>query len=146
MRKLMMSKKLSVVLAIAIVGVSAFIVYAVLSFSPPGKPFPEEALFLDHYAVESAPGQPSPTILTLWVGNSATNTATLVSLTVTDSAGGGQASFQLSGPDVPPGAATVVSLTVDTAGTGFYFIAGHSYTVILVTARGTQAGFTVNYS
>lgn len=133
-----LSKKHFVILVVALLGVSALIVYALSSQAR--RSFPEEALFLDRYTVEYAPGQSNPTVLTLWIGNSATQSANLTSLTVADVTGGNQVSFQFAGPSIPP-AATPVSVTVDTGSSGFYFVVGHSYTFTVVTARNNQWQF-----
>jgi len=145
MKKIMKEKKgistiLAALLLVVIVVVASVIVYAwstgLLGSLMPSSPSVKEGLSMDSYKWETT-GNP-----TLYIRNVGTVDITLQSYYIEEA---GQTK---DGPTaVPSGSNTVAvnsvqSVPITPSGT-FTWVSGHSYTVKLVTARGTQFAFTV---
>ncbi len=129
---------LIVALLIAIVAISSFgiILYecntnGVFCLLSSSLSVPKELLSVDHYSIQTGQSHQVPTILSLWLRNSGSTTATLQSLSVRNSTG----SFYYTtiSDSIAPG--TVSNVTVDTSSSALYFVTGQTYTVSVITTR-----------
>ena len=101
-----------------------------------------ESLSLQKHTIGYVANQANPTVLTMWIINSGTATATLSSLSIHDSDSANPVSLPVSA-SIAPKATGIV--TVDTTNSGFYFTHGHTYNVAVSTPR-FQFTFLISYS
>jgi hypothetical protein len=83
----------------------------------------------------------SPTSVTLKMINAGPRAISLASYYVKDSNGQTYASNNWSGPNIAPNTTVSVNVLID--GKAFTFQTGSTYTVLMVTSRNNQYGFTV---
>jgi hypothetical protein len=130
--------------AVAAVAVAGVLYYACANgvcFGGAGGP--QEYIVLTNYTIGTAPSQQNPTVLTLWLKSTGSDTAILSSLTINDlTSNSSQAPFPVS-VSIPP--QTTKAVTVDTATSGFYFTSGHIYSVLVSTSH-NQFNFQLNYT
>ena len=142
MKKIMGKKKgistiLAALLLVVIVVVASVIVYAwatgLFGGLMPGSPSVKEGLSMDSYKWTSN------TTATLYIRNVGTVDVTLESYYIEE------AGQTRSGPTTANNLVIPVNSVqpVPVSPTGFSWVSGHSYTVKLVTTRGTQFAFTV---
>jgi len=145
MKKIMKEKKgistiLAALLLVVIVVVASVIVYAwstgLFGGLMPSSPSVKEGLSMDSYKWDTS-GNPI-----LYLRNVGTVDVTIESYYVEEA---GQTK---SGPETISGGLTITvnqvkDLMVTPTGTGFSWVSGHSYTVKVVTTRGTQFAFTI---
>jgi len=145
MKKIMKGKKgistiLAALLLVVIVVVASVIVYAwstgLFGGLMPSSPSVKEGLSMDSYKWDVS-GNPI-----LYLRNVGTVDVTIESYYVEEA---GQTK---SGPETVPGGLTIPvnqvdDLTVTPTGGGFTWVSGHSYSIKVITTRGTQFAFTV---
>ena len=92
----------------------------------------------------------SNTNVTLYIRNSGTISVQLQTYYVKDAAGDSYQLATWSGPTIAPNAVNPTSFTIGAScsscvltGSAFTFVAGNSYTVLVVTSRNNQFTFTV---
>lgn len=119
-----------------------------LNFGPlvnPGGPSPPEKLVLLNYTISYDQNQQNPTLLILWLENDEIANSSLSSINIQDlSSSTNSATTPPLNGTVGPGGGTA-KVTVDTLGSGFYFVHGHSYKFTIKTLRQNQFSFSVNY-
>lgn len=139
------------ILVIAIVGVALLgvaLAVGVMQLGIPVSPGgngPVEKLGLLNYTIGYDQNQLNPTVLSLWLKNDGVAYALLGNITIQDQGPNpaSVATFQLNGTVGPGGAAAKV--TLDTMGSGFYFVHGHSYYLTVQTLRGNRFSFQLSY-
>jgi hypothetical protein len=107
----------------------------------PGCNLPE-TLNLDHYTIQNNTSQ-KPSLLTIWfaANGPADKSQTVRGLSITN--GPTSYPYTITGVSIP--AQSIVPVTVDTSSSGFYFVAGQSYTIGVQTDQSNFYGFQVAY-
>jgi archaellum component FlaF (FlaF/FlaG flagellin family) len=148
MYELTMKRKmmLVIVLGVSVTGwITAYELVNAVSAGLLHQATADEILQLTGYRIQTDSGQSRPTLLTVWVMNSGTKTATLSTIYVRDATtSGSYVSFQMQGNSIGPSA--TVQVTVNTTSSGFFFIKGDSYDVKALTGNGNQFVFTLTYT
>lgn len=125
---------LAALLLVVIVVIASVIIYAwstgLLGGLMPGAPSVKEGLSMDSYNC-------STTVATLYIRNVGTIDVTLESYIIEE---GGAA---LTGPATPGGTLTIPVAGYETITCSGSFVAGHSYTIKIITTKGTQFTFNV---
>lgn len=100
-----------------------------------------EVLTMDNYSITNDAGQSNPTIIRASIRNSGTVSVTMSTLSIQDLTGGySSPTFSLNGQTIPaPDITSAVS--IDTLGSGFYFVHGHSYSFTIITSKQTHIIF-----
>ena len=142
MKKIMKEKKgistiLAALLLVVIVVVASVIVYAwstgLFGGLMPSSPSVKEGLSMDSYRWDNATGNP-----TLFIRNVGTVDVTVESYYI-EEAGQTKSGPTDCGQTISVNDVGQIVITPS----GFTWVAGHSYTVKLITSRGTQFAFTV---
>ncbi len=109
----------------------------------PGGNGPLEKLTLLNYTIGYDQNQSNPTVLSLWIKNDGVVYPVLGAITIQDQSSNPapSSSFQLNGTIASGGATAKV--TLDTKGSGFFFIQGHSYDLTIQTLRGNRFSFMI---
>ena len=139
------------ILAIAIAGTAILGVALATGFLQlgipisPGGNVPGEKLILLNYTIGYDQNQQNPTLLTLWLKNDGVAYSPLSTMTIQDQTANAvpTVTLPLNGSIAAGGG--IGRTTVDTLGSGFYFIHGHSYALTIQTARGNRFGFPMKY-
>ncbi len=127
-----------VLVSVILIGVLSAVAFVYLydcntAGCPGTKPTaPTEELTLQNYAIGyDSSSEVNPTVLTLWVTNLGTGTASISSLAIQVDQGTTTSPFPIS-VSIP--SQTTQRITVDTNGSGFYFAHGHTYGVTVTTS------------